>query len=55
VLPSFVVFLGFVELILAIVASSYCCCCSTWETSDVSLQLNNTDWFTIGRSLIIYY
>ena len=42
VLPSFVAFLGFVELIL-VIASSYRCYCSAWETSDVNLQLNNTD------------
>ena len=32
VLPSFVAFLGLVELVIAIVAASYCCCCSSWET-----------------------
>lgn len=31
VLPSLVAVLAFVELVIAIVAASYCCCCSSWE------------------------
>ena len=39
ILSVFIAVLSFVEMLLAVIAASYCCCCTPWETQDRSVQI----------------